>query len=84
MKIFAGLKLKGKNPRHAPATRAQIRLTSYLPILYVMKNMEMAHIIETPDANPSSPSIKLIVFVIPQTQKIVTGMDKIFKISRAS
>ena len=36
-------------------------------------------IVDTPAANPSNPSIKLTVLVIPTTQKIVTGIAKYSK-----
>ena len=77
--IFAGLKLNGKKPIAPPAsaTRRIVDVISF--DIYAIKERVMADIAEIPAASPSSPSIKLTVFVIPTIQNTVSGRAKIPK-----
>ena len=75
MKIFAGLKLYGIKPRHAPnsAQRMIAILTSAtISAITISDAVEMA---DTPTASPSSPSMKLTAFVIATIQMIVIGTE---------
>ena len=42
-----------------------------------MTNMVTVAMADTPQARPSSPSMKLTALVIPTIQRMVTGMEKI-------
>ncbi len=75
MKIFAGLKLKGKNPSEAPAIIAHCITMKSCPNLAAVNKRVVAAMLATPEASPSSPSIKFIVFVIPTNQNNVITKD---------
>src|SRR5699024_505016 len=71
--VFAGLKLNGKNPTKAPA-KAVISTIAISGEPFNAKTIksERQEISVTPDDKPSKPSIKLIAFVIPTIQQIVS------------
>ena len=71
--VFAGLKLNGKNPTIEPPN-AVISKTAIKGDLFNVKiiNKEIHEINVIPEDNPSRPSIKLIAFVIPTIQPIVS------------
>ena len=64
--VFAGLKLYGKNPIIAPAN-AVIKIIAISGDSFNENiiNKDKHDINDTPEDNPSKPSIKLIAFVIP-------------------
>ena len=76
--VFAGLKLYGKNPTIAP-DKAVIKIIDINGDLFKEKiiNKDKHEIKETPEDSPSSPSIKLIAFVIPTIQHIVNIYEKV-------
>lgn len=76
--VFAGLKLKGKNPTIAPAN-AVISTIDIKGEPFKAKTIrsDKHDISVTPDDNPSSPSIKLIALVIPIIQHIVNIYDAV-------
>ena len=77
IKIFAGLKLYGKNPNPAPARAAAIIATlRFLETIVSDKSVTDA-IDETPTASPSRPSIRLTAFVTPTIHMTVSGIDHI-------
>ena len=73
IKVLAGLKLNGKNPTIAPP-KAAISNTAISGDLLSVKiiNNEKQEIKVIPEDNPSKPSIKLMAFVIPIIQQIVS------------
>ena len=73
MNIFAGFLLKGRNPRHAPTSEAITSATSPSDTKSAMTSIEMALMVETPQARPSSPSMRLTAFVMPTIHKTVMG-----------
>ena len=76
MNILAGFKLYGKNPTNAPISDViKIIETTGDPLNANTISIETHEIIEIPDDRPSSPSIKLIAFVIPTIQPIVTIVE---------
>ncbi len=75
MKIFAGLKLKGRNPREAPAIIAHCITIKSCPNLAAVNKRVVAAMLATPEARPSSPSIKFMVFVIPTNQNNEIAKD---------
>lgn len=78
IKVFAGLKLYGKNPNIAPAS-AVINTIAIIgePFKVNIINKEIHEINVIPEDNPSNPSIKLMAFVIPTIQKTVIIYDKV-------
>ena len=62
MKIFAGGKLKNKNPMHAPIIPRDKIAASALFCDIAKTNTVAATIVEIPEARPSNPSIKFIMF----------------------
>ena len=80
--VFAGVKLNGKNPTSAPA-RAVINTIEINddPFNTNITNNDIADIIDIPEDNPSSPSIKFIAFVTITIHAIVINTDVISCIS---
>ena len=76
--VFAGVKLKGKNPTSAPA-KAVINIIDINdePFNTNITNNDIADITDIPDDNPSRPSIKLIAFVTTIIHAIVITIDEI-------
>ena len=79
IKICAGWKLCGKNPRHRPITTAVIRdgaPARFKPLTtankYEKAKNEAAQISTIPVANPSNPSTKLMAFITTITNKTVS------------
>lgn len=72
IKVFAGLKLNGKNPVIAPPS-AVISKTEIIGDWFNVKiiSNEMHEINEIPEDKPSNPSIKFIALVIPTIQQMV-------------
>ena len=70
IKVFAGEKLKGKNPTNPPAS-AVIKTTAISgePFNINIINSEIDEIAVIPDDSPSNPSIKLIALDIAKTKK---------------
>jgi len=83
IKILAGLKLKGKNPKHAPMTAKATKAMSGLPSFKQINTIETEAMELTPAANPSSPSMKLTALImrtIQSTEKgIASQLDKTIK-----
>ena len=78
--VFAGFKLYGKNPTNAPISDViKIIETTGDPLNANTISIETHEIIDIPDDNPSNPSIKLIAFVIPTIQPIVTIVETVCK-----
>lgn len=77
IKVFAGLKLYGKKPAIAP-DRAVIKMIDINGDLFKENiiNKDKHEIKDSPEDNPSSPSIKLIAFVIPTIQHTVNIYEK--------
>ena len=75
MKILAGLKLYGKNPKPAPATAAVRIATLELLLISVSARSDMEAIDDTPTAKPSRPSIRLTALQIPTIQITETATD---------
>src|SRR5580698_11120605 len=73
-KMRAGLKLYGKKPSAEPAKAMTTSATTGFPCNTEIAKMKMLEIAATPDSNPSSPSIKLIAFIMPTYHSSVTGM----------
>lgn len=78
IKVFAGLKLNGKNPTIAPA-KAVIKIIAISGDIFNANTIrsDKQEIKVTPDDKPSNPSIKLIALVIPIIQHTVRIYDKI-------
>ena len=74
--VLAGLKLKGKNPSIDPA-KAVINIIAIKGESFNVKiiNKERQEIAHIPEDSPSSPSIKLMAFVIPTIQIVVKIID---------
>ena len=60
---------------HAPASAAIITATSRSLTSRAMTSMVAALMVDTPQASPSSPSIRLTALVMATIQITVTGMD---------
>ena len=77
MKIFAGLRLYGIKPRHAPHRAASIVATLLLESETSIDTTSIVSdaMAETPQASPSSPSMRLTEFVQPTIHSIVTGTE---------
>ena len=75
---MAGLKLNGINPNNAPASAVtSIILIKGEPFKEKTINSEMQEIIDIPEDKPSSPSIKLIAFIITIIHKTVTANESV-------
>lgn len=76
IKVLAGLKLNGKKPTIAPPNAA-INKTAISGDLLRVKiiNKEKQEIKVIPEDKPSKPSIRLIAFVIPIIQQIVSPQE---------
>ena len=74
MKIRAGLELNGRNPRQEPKSMPKITVLTISPFRSTTIISERDDIAETPQASPSSPSMKLMAFVSPAIQRTVSGM----------
>src|SRR5437773_8428225 len=72
-KIVAGLKLKRRKPRMAPANAKVISETSGEPPRSATTNTTKVENSAEPAASPSRPSIRLNAFVIASTHSIVSG-----------
>src|ERR1700675_2438226 len=75
-KMVAGLKLKRRNPRIAPANTIVSSDRDDDPLKIATKKTIKVEKSAEPAARPSSPSIKLNAFVIPITHRIVMGSPK--------
>lgn len=74
IKVFAGLKLYGKNPSVEPTSTAVITIASKLAeVVIKIISSAVAEIADIPAASPSNPSIKFIALVIPIIQSNVIG-----------
>ena len=75
MNIFAGLRLYGMKPRQPPHRAASMTATLLFASETSMEttSIDSEAIADTPQARPSSPSIRLTEFVTPTIQSIVTG-----------
>ena len=71
--VLAGFRLNGKKPPIAPA-KAVIKIIDINGESFVENIISklMQDISDTPEDKPSNPSIKLIAFVIPTIQPIVS------------
>ena len=77
IKVFAGLKLNGRNPTKEPSNAVINKMAiSGEPFNVNIINNETLEIIAIPEDNPSNPSIKLIAFVTPTIQQIVKITEK--------
>ncbi len=74
MNIFAGFLLYGMKPRHAPTSDAITSATFPSETSSAMTSIDTALIVDTPQASPSSPSMRLTAFVMPTIHSTVTGM----------
>ena len=72
-KIVAGLKLKRRNPRMAPASAIVIRATKDDWLTRATTNTTNVENRADPAARPSKPSIRLNAFVMAKTQRTVRG-----------
>ena len=70
-KMVAGLKLKRRNPRIAPANAIVITSTRTGPWNTARTNATMVENKADPAANPSSPSMRLKALVMASTQMTV-------------
>ena len=78
MKMRAGLALNGRKPRQAAARIAVIRqCAALLPESSIVRHSEIELMAETPQASPSSPSMKLTALVSPTIQKTVIGIAQL-------
>ena len=68
--IFAGLKLKYKKPRQAPAIAALIIANPVYPLIWQRVANVAKEMKEQPEASPSSPSVKFIALDAPIITKI--------------
>lgn len=75
IKIFAGFELNGRNPIQEPTRIAVIIIIEASACRIETTRREVAQIAETPQASPSSPSIKLIAFVSPTIHIRVIGIE---------
>lgn len=76
MKSFAGLKLYGKKPRHAPESAAVKITTRLLPKMREMHKSVIEEIVATPIAKPSRPSMRLSALVMATIQRTVSGKPR--------
>ena len=81
MKIFAGLELKGKKPRHAPTTTAVSMAEATSPFSSMTSSSEIEQMADTPQARPSRPSIKLMALVRPTIHTTVIGIAQTPKLT---
>ncbi len=72
--ILAGLKLYGRKPSTPPTSAARISASSGCPWVRLMTSSDMPEIAVSPESRPSSPSMKLIAFIIPTYQISVSGI----------
>ena len=80
MKMRAGLALNGRKPRQAAAISAVIRqCATLLSDSSMVRQSEIELMAETPQASPSSPSMKLTALVSPTIQKTVIGIAQLPK-----
>ena len=78
MKIFAGLKLCGMNPRQDPITRtaSNAAVDGTPPVVrHVYANSAAAAIPETPAASPSRPSIRFTALITTIVHATVMSAD---------
>ena len=73
-KMRAGLKLYGRNPSAEPASAIITSATSGLVCSTEMTKSTRLEIVATPASRPSSPSMKLIAFIMPTYHTSVSGM----------
>ena len=76
MKILAGLKLYGMNPRHAPVSAARMTATLGSATNIATTSIVSELMVDTPTASPSSPSIRLTAFVQPTIHSRVKGTGR--------
>ena len=72
-KMRAGLKLYGRKPSAEPASAIMTSATTGLVCRIEITKMTAAEIVVTPASRPSSPSMKLMAFIIPTYQTSVSG-----------
>ena len=86
MNIFAGLRLYGIKPRHPPQSAARITAT----LMFASDTRSDTTSIvsdamaETPQASPSSPSMRLTEFVTPTIHSMVTGTARMPMVTACS
>ena len=73
MNIFAGFLLYGMKPRHAPTSDAIMTAMPPSETSSAITSIVSALIVETPQARPSRPSIRLTALVMPTIHKTVMG-----------
>ncbi len=81
IKIFAGLKLYGRNPLSAPHSAAYKTANTTgvsSGLIMTTTKSERAAMPETPAERPSKPSIRFIAFVMPAIQKTDSIIDITF------
>ncbi|MOA45933.1 hypothetical protein D3C78_1683810 [compost metagenome] len=66
--------MKNKKPIILPSNNRQINATTTFPIIKAITAMVPIAIADTPAANPSKPSMRLMAFVTPTIHKIVNGI----------
>ena len=71
--------LYGMKPRQAPTIMAVISAACTSPAISVTKSSEMEQMIETPQAKPSSPSMRLRALVSATIQMTVIMIDQLPK-----
>ena len=82
IKVFAGVKLNGKNPTSAPANAVISTIdTNGEPFKTNITNNEIADITDIPEDNPSSPSIRFIALVTPTIHTTVIIQETISSIN---
>ena len=72
MKIEAGFELKARKPTSAAAKVASSMASVVCPLMARLAAMKTAAMADTPAASPSMLSSRLMAFVMPMSQKIVT------------
>ena len=77
---FAGYELNPKNPKQAPAVAAASIATSEFDIDTANSTKKHDTIKVTPDASPSSPSVKFTAFTVPIMNIIINGIYHIPKL----
>ena len=77
IKVFAGLKLKGRNPTILPVNAViNIIAINGEPFNANTISRDKQEISVTPEDKPSNPSIKLMALVIPIIQQTVKTYEK--------
>ena len=74
IKIFAGFLLKIRNPRQPPATAPNITGSPMKQKAVPAITINSETRVVTPDARPSSPSVRFTAFTTPTTINITNGI----------